>query len=124
MQGRRLPDGTDTLAPGDYGRIGGVWHGRPPKGHVGNLGGHNVVEHEDGTITVSPSILITATDDDGSPSVWHGYLERGVWRECTSAQRRLHAIIRAHGGVEGIKRCLAAGNDAPLQNILHEALRG
>jgi hypothetical protein len=39
-----------------------------------------VVEHEDGTITVSPSILVS-TSRDGKPlEVWHGFLERGVWR--------------------------------------------
>lgn len=34
----------------------------------------DVVEHEDGTISVSPSIL-----DHGSG--WHGFLEHGCWRE-------------------------------------------
>lgn len=81
MIGRRLPD-YDTgegvvFAPSDYGRVAGVWHARAPKGHLGCLRGHTVTEHEDGTITVSPSILI----DDGHTK-WHGYLERGVWREC------------------------------------------
>jgi hypothetical protein len=32
---------------------------------------HTVTEHEDGTITVHPSI-VTPT--------WHGWLDRGVWR--------------------------------------------
>lgn len=32
---------------------------------------------EDGTITVSPSILISHWEGRS----WHGYLERGVWRE-------------------------------------------
>ena len=84
MKGRRLPDGVDVFAAGDYGRIGPdrVWHARPPKGHLGNLANHTVTEHEDGTITVSPSILISSSDDEGAPTVWHGYLERGVWREC------------------------------------------
>lgn len=81
MIGRRLKDGDDVFAPGDYGRVGGVWHARAPKGHLGNLANHDVIEHGDGTITVSPSILITS-HDEGGPTVWHGYLERGVWREC------------------------------------------
>jgi hypothetical protein len=38
---------------------------------------HTIVEHEDGTITVSPSILVTGSHG----KQWHGYLERGVWRE-------------------------------------------
>lgn len=49
-----------------------------PNGSVGDLSGHEVTEHDDGTITVSPSILINQPPD----KQWHGYLERGVWREC------------------------------------------
>lgn len=82
MQGRR--NDTELLQPGDYGKVDGVWHccAPPDTGdwvtHFhGNLAKHTVVEHEDGTITVSPSILIKT--HHGS---WHGYLERGVWREC------------------------------------------
>jgi hypothetical protein len=80
--GRRLKDDDDGFAPGDYGRLSGVWHARPPRGHVGNLANHEVAEHKDGTITVAPSILVTSSDDEGAPVVWHGFLERGVWREC------------------------------------------
>jgi hypothetical protein len=45
--------------------------------HLGSLERHQITEHDDGTITASPSILHT------EPNVgqWHGYLERGVWRE-------------------------------------------
>jgi len=82
MQGRRIfPDDGgqfDHLAPGDYFKhptMPGVWVIRDPAGHLGSLQTHTVVEHEDGTITVSPSIL------DPKPGGWHGYLERGVWRE-------------------------------------------
>jgi hypothetical protein len=52
-----------------------TWWVRDPYGHVGRLDDHTVIEHEDGTITVSPSIL-----DDAHPGGWHGFLERGVWR--------------------------------------------
>lgn len=50
-----------------------------PNGHGPNrLKGWGLVEHDDGTITTSPSILAhPAADAPG----WHGYLERGVWRE-------------------------------------------
>jgi hypothetical protein len=77
MTGRRLPDGGNpAFAPGDYWRDGdGVWWVRPPQGHMGPLTDHEVIEHEDGTITVSPSI--------DSPGEWHGYLERGLWRACS-----------------------------------------
>lgn len=81
MQGKRVePDtnGNLLLAEGEYGKDArGHWIARPPGNHTGDLSAHSVTEHEDGTISVSPSILI----DDGRTK-WHGYLERGVWREC------------------------------------------
>jgi len=52
-----------------------MWNIRGPKGGSGILDGHTVVEHEDGTITVSPSLLI--------PGVWHGWLESGVFRDAS-----------------------------------------
>ena len=71
----------DTPKSGDYGkRPDGVWYCIPPgldSTWMGNLNAHTVVEHEDGTITVSPSILISSYKGHS----WHGYLERGVWRE-------------------------------------------
>ena len=84
MQGRRLPDGSKIFAPGDYAFTDGQWHLKPPlnahgKSYVGTLGTHTVVVHEDGTITVSPSILQQYGDDE---VIWHGFLERGVWRSC------------------------------------------
>lgn len=91
MQGRRLPDavfgepgdGWDQwklLELGSYlkstsgaGFI--VWHITLPSGIQFTLGpNHKVTEHEDGTITASPSIY-------DAPEGWHGYLERGIWRE-------------------------------------------
>ena len=87
MQGTRLhkqPGEPDFLlriseTPGAYGSANGRdWFCTTPNGMLGNLGSHQVQEHEDGTITVSPSILVS-----GAPSEsWHGYLERGIWREC------------------------------------------
>ena len=84
MKGRRVEcdsEGWFKLEPGDYVKIqDGTFMSRvpDPKFHAGCLAGHEVTEHEDGTITVSPSILHT------EPNVgqWHGFLERGVWREC------------------------------------------
>lgn len=66
--------------PGEYGRDQtGRWYGCPPEpldtdgfALLAGLSAHQVTEHEDGTITVSPSILIRE---------WHGFLERGVWRK-------------------------------------------
>lgn len=77
IRGRRVRD-TDRFAPGDYGRhpVSAEWMAHAPGGGLGSLSDHEVVEHEDGTITVSPSIAI----DDGR-SKWHGYLEAGIWRK-------------------------------------------
>lgn len=89
MKGRRYDDVAQpsephaVMDPGGYRRtkLGGrwVWECTTPNGIRGNLALHEVVEHEDGTITVSPSILCDYPPDGPQ---WHGYLERGVWREC------------------------------------------
>lgn len=83
-QGRRLyaPDGDATqltYMPGDYAKdeSTGWWFIRAPKGSLGTLRQHTFEEHEDGSITVSPSIVI----DTPGIAYWHGWLERGVWRE-------------------------------------------
>jgi hypothetical protein len=46
-------------------------------GLLGGLANHTVVEHEDGTISVTPSIQTT-----GHNGQRHGYLTKGVWNEC------------------------------------------
>lgn len=51
---------------------------KDPAGYIGCCGKHEVVEHDDGTVTVSPSILSTKSEHGHE---WHGYLEHGVWRE-------------------------------------------
>lgn len=51
-----------------------------PSGGLGNLDQHTVTNHEDGTITVSPSILLTRP---GNREVRrHGFIRRGVWEPC------------------------------------------
>jgi hypothetical protein len=81
MQGQRILNGFEGLPPrGAYWKDSrGVWMACTPDGHLGDLSNHDVTEHEDGTISVSPSILVSAGRGKES---WHGYLERGVWREC------------------------------------------
>jgi len=88
MQGTRLHKSkgvTDlpyriSLIPGAYGSDNGKdWYCCTPNGLFGNISGHQVTEHADGTITVSPSILCTASHEGKS---YHGYLEKGVWRKC------------------------------------------
>lgn len=90
MEGKRAADverpaeSHPILNPGEYRRTfwAGEWHWEcsTPTGLQGNLDAHDVTEHEDGTITVSPSILVDRTVAGGHEQ-WHGYLERGVWRE-------------------------------------------
>ncbi len=67
------------LHPGEYGKdsVNGDWYGCPPDTELlAGLRNHKVVEHEDGTITVSPSILVS-----NHTGCWHGYLEQGYWRK-------------------------------------------
>ena len=87
MQGKRVypnDEGFLILEAGEYGKdpTDGEWYMRPPPKEgffsgKGRLSAHTVIEHEDGTITVSPSILVYGHHG----RQWHGYLERGVWRE-------------------------------------------
>lgn len=80
VQGTRITSGklADFQTPGAYGQVGGGWLVCLPTGELCSMNaGHDITEHEDGTITVSPSILMRA--DRGTP--WHGWLEKGIWRE-------------------------------------------
>jgi len=72
-----MPDDSPVyeLNPGEYVRHEGDWWCCCPSGEKGALMRHEIVEHGDGSITVSPSILIYGKN------TWHGYLENGVWRE-------------------------------------------
>lgn len=85
MKGRRLDWPEEMIPierevgmePGDY---AGPWHGlwlvRAPNGDWGSIANrHTIEQHEDCTITVSPSIQFE------TGSRWHGYLRRGVWSE-------------------------------------------
>lgn len=103
MIGRRVPDGTPELElePGDYGRLVPTFAEGELRGmHLEDLEGfwavnlpaigqwskpyrarvnprvHRIEEHEDGTITVAPSISLKLGD---GREVWHGFLQRGVW---------------------------------------------
>lgn len=68
--------GRHEYEPGEYGQDeGGRWWAMAPNGMLCNLSRHGVEEHEDGTITVSPSILVS-----DNKSMWHGFLERGIWK--------------------------------------------
>jgi len=78
-----LPRG--WCVPGAYGRVSRTleqvfncerqlwWNVCAPDGSSCTLNPaiHTITEHEDGTITVMPSIVTTT---------WHGWLNRGIWR--------------------------------------------
>jgi hypothetical protein len=91
-QGRRVyPDTTNRndarkffSQPGDYGKVGDSWMCRLPTWTELNmavsLDVHVVVEHEDGTITVTPSILWDVSCMPAMPETWwHGHLTHGEW---------------------------------------------
>lgn len=79
IDGGYCPVTLDDRHPSEGGpQLRRTWMVRTPNGHLGNLGNHDVTEHDDGTITVSPSILVS----DHTGELWHGFLEHGVWREC------------------------------------------
>lgn len=97
--GRRVDDKPPwDFEPGDYGvrvntpdgkRV--AWVRLPNGNGPSRLEGWDLTEHDDGTISTSPSILAHAyraleEGPDGEDITvdyeeWHGYLERGVWRE-------------------------------------------
>ncbi len=88
VQGRRVypPEytqlKTSDIEPGDYWKDESMgWMCRSPiGGPVGSLRAHDVTEHEDKTITVHPSILITGYDEEKKEDFqYHGYLQKGVW---------------------------------------------
>lgn len=87
LKGRRLPDGNhpyEQVKPGDYWKPGyehrqpDEWWFRDPGGALGRVVKHTVIEHEDGTITVNPSILRYPCPPE-FPEGWHGWLKKGVW---------------------------------------------
>lgn len=92
-QGRRVMpnaegwlDPNEINKPASYGRAtnekvagsrSGWWEVTAPDGSIGSLNStvHSITEHEDGTITVSPSLDFSKR----RPGAWHGYLRRGVF---------------------------------------------
>lgn len=86
----RLPDSVDGEFPEGFddslicywrdSRFQEMWLIYLPGGGAGNLSRHTITEHDDGTITVSPSILMTSNDPKRRRR--HGFLRRGVWEPC------------------------------------------
>lgn len=92
MQGRRIMPNVDgwidpNFQPGDYGRCTAPtvkpnsslswWQVCAPDGSHGCLDPklHTIIEHEDGTITVTPSLDFSKR----RLGAYHGFLKRGVW---------------------------------------------
>lgn len=75
------------LEAGEYGKDSeGRWFARVPSEAVfGPIWLNNpenawtVQEHNDGTVSVSPSIHSIGPNNE---TLWHGFLRRGVWEEC------------------------------------------
>ena len=86
MNGKRVEYSGSGQLPlaGEYWKLKGRFMAMTPNGLLADLAKHSIVEHEDGTITVSPSILVDNRDNRPhyEKESYHGYLERGVWREC------------------------------------------
>ena len=57
------------------------WYFYMPVCGVCSIAKHSITEHDDGTITASPSILVTTKNFEEEFQV-HGYLEKGKWRDC------------------------------------------
>lgn len=62
----------------------GTWLLYLPDCGVGNLCRHSVVEHDDGAITVTPSILVDG-NYEGKPERRHGFLTKGIWSDCSDS---------------------------------------
>lgn len=84
----------------EYGRRGPNWYGVTPNGLLCTLTKHTVIEHEDGTISVSPSIAAEGGTIDGRSAYWHGFLTRGAWSELClpSTARPSHQQLPGRGG--------------------------
>lgn len=78
--GSRGPDGdwSSERRAGEYWRNGNRWCAITPRhDHFVDVTTWTVTEHDDRTITVAPSIFV----NQGKSNAWHGFLERGTWRE-------------------------------------------
>lgn len=82
LEGVRVDD-LDMLltVKGSYSKRGEIWWAHCPAegAPIANLSKHTVTEHQDGTITVSPSILVKY--GAGLNQSWHGFLEAGKWKQ-------------------------------------------
>jgi hypothetical protein len=88
MQGTRKQDNFEpiNLLPGEYTKHenGDWWLYLPGMGKYKdslariNSNVWSIIEHEDNTITVNPSIRQSTKDRE----LWHGFLKSGIWSVC------------------------------------------
>ena len=65
------------LGSGEYAKWRGLWYVCPPGSElVANLGNHHVTEHDNDTISVAPSILVSTRETQR-----HGFIDNSVWKE-------------------------------------------
>lgn len=81
-----IKDGREWLPQGEGNYCkdaNGVWwfHALGAKSSAA-LNDHTITEHEDGTITVMPSILWPKGVNSDTGKDIHGFLTRGVWKDC------------------------------------------
>ena len=92
MKATRLPDNTQWSSSwelGCYSKVDNKYiFATLPNGEFcmipyTGLNSWKLAENEDGTITISPSILMHAHESTRATiEGWHGFLERDIWRSC------------------------------------------
>lgn len=88
LEGKRVEGkAPHELLAGEYGKWieDGIWYAVPPGTDlIANLARHQIEEHTNGTITVTPSILVGDGKQNSDCEIhsWHGYLTGGAWSVC------------------------------------------
>jgi len=66
-----------AIPDGGWAKTENGWYVRPPgTRRAASIQGHDVVEHDDGTITVTPSLRYSSWNRN---DYWHGWLTAGQW---------------------------------------------
>jgi hypothetical protein len=81
IQGKRVDKEPHQLESGEYCFWHNGWWGRVPDDRadmIANLANHKIIDNADGTISVTPSILVSSWKGIS----WHGYLTNGQWVVC------------------------------------------
>jgi len=88
MELLRVPEGKELPADFETDEMSywkdpatGEWWVYIPGCGAGRCPNHHPTEHEDGTVTFHGSILMNG-HHNGQRTARHGFIERGVWREC------------------------------------------